>query len=125
MYFSERALEWLKKYLKTRGDKQKALFINYRGRAQEESRLTARSIERIIKKYALKAGVPFFTTPHTLRHSYATDLLSQGVDLRSIQEFLGHKNIMTTQIYTHVTNKRLRDIHRQYHSGKNLKSQGQ
>ena len=125
VYFSERALEWLKKYLKTRGDKQKALFINYRGRAQEESRLTARSIERIIKKYALKAGVPFFTTPHTLRHSYATDLLSQGVDLRSIQEFLGHKNIMTTQIYTHVTNKRLRDIHRQYHSGKNLKSQGQ
>jgi len=122
VYFSERALEWLKKYLKTRGDKQKALFINYRGRAQEESRLTARSIERIIKKYALKAGIPFFTTPHTLRHSYATDLLSQGVDLRSIQEFLGHKNIMTTQIYTHVTNKRLRDIHRQYHSGKNLKS---
>jgi len=120
VYFSERALEWLKKYLKTRGDKEKALFINYRSRSQEEHRLTARSIERIIKKYAIKAGVPFFTTPHTLRHSYATDLLSQGVDLRAIQEFLGHKNIATTQIYTHVTNKRLRDIHREFHSGKNL-----
>lgn len=123
VYFSERALGWLKKYLKTRGDKEKALFVNYRSRSQEEHRLTARSVERIIKKYALRAGVPFFTTPHTLRHSYATDLLSQGVDLRSIQEFLGHKSIATTQIYTHVTNKRLRDIHRQFHSGKNLKLQ--
>ena len=121
VYFSDRTLEWLKKYLKTRGDKQKALFINYRSRSQEENRLTARSIERIIKKYAIKAGVPVFTTPHTLRHSYATDLLSQGVDLRTIQEFLGHKNIVTTQIYTHVTNKRLRDVHRQFHSGNNLK----
>lgn len=120
VYFSERALEWLKKYLKSRGDNQKALFINYRSRSQEENRLTARSMERIIKRYAIKAGVPLFTTPHTLRHSYATDLLEQGVDLRTIQEFLGHKNIVTTQIYTHVTNKRLRDIHRQYHSGKRL-----
>ena len=122
VYFSERALEWLKKYLKARGDKEKALFINYRGPVKEENRLTARSIERIIKRYAIQAGIPLFTTPHTLRHSYATDLLTQGVDLRTIQEFLGHKNIVTTQIYTHVTNKRLRDIHRQFHSGKNLKS---
>ena len=121
VYFSERTLGWLKKYLKARGDKQKALFINYRSRSQEENRLTARSIERIIKKYAVIAGVPLFTTPHTLRHSYATDLLSQGVDLRTIQEFLGHKNIVTTQIYTHVTNKQLRDVHRKFHSGKNLK----
>ena len=121
VYFSERALEWLKRYLKTRGDKSKALFINYRGRTKDENRLTTRSMERIIKKYAIKAGIPLFTTPHTLRHSYATDLLEQGVDLRTIQEFLGHKNIVTTQIYTHVTNKRLRDIHRQFHSGKNLK----
>ncbi len=121
VYFSERALDWLKKYLKTRGDKHKALFINYRGRAKNENRLTARSIERIVKRYAIQAGVPFFTSPHTIRHSYATDLLEQGVDLRAIQEFLGHKNIVTTQIYTHVTNKRLRDIHRQFHSGKNIK----
>ncbi len=121
VYFSERALEWLKKYLQTHKDRQKALFINFRGRTQDENRLTSRSIERMIKKYSIKAGIPLFTTPHTLRHSYATDLLEQGVDLRTIQEFLGHKNIVTTQIYTHVTNKRLRDIHRQYHSGKNLK----
>ncbi|MDA1337637.1 MAG: tyrosine-type recombinase/integrase [bacterium] len=121
VYFSARALEWLKKYLKTRGDKETALFLNYRGPAQQENRLTPRSIERIIKKYSVKAGIPLFTTPHTLRHSYATDLLEKGVDLRAIQEFLGHKNIVTTQIYTHVTNKRLRDIHRQFHSGGDLK----
>jgi len=75
----------------------------------------------LVKNYAIKAGVPLFTTPHTLRHSMATDLLTQGADLRAIQEFLGHQSIMTTQIYTHVTNKRLRDIHRQFHSGRRLK----
>lgn len=122
VYFSGRALEWIKKYLESRTDEDKPLFIHFRARTGAESRLTPRSIERIVKKYAISAGVPVFTTPHTLRHSYATDLLTQGVDLRSIQEFLGHKNIVTTQIYTHVTNKRLRDIHRQFHSGKNLKS---
>jgi len=121
VYFSERALSWLKKYLDTRKDKGKALFVNYRTRKDVEGRLTARSIERIVKKYAILAGVPIFTTPHTLRHSMATDLLNQGVDLRIIQEFLGHRSITSTQIYTHVTNKRLRDIHRQFHSGKNLK----
>jgi len=121
VYFSERALSWLKRYLDSRKDKEKALFVNYRVRKDAGSRLTARSIERIVKSYAVKAGVPIFTTPHTLRHSYATDLLNQGVDLRTIQEFLGHKSILTTQIYTHVTNKRLRDIHRKFHSGKYLK----
>ncbi len=121
VYFSERALSWIKKYLETRRDKEKALFIHYRAREDAEDRLTSRSIERIVKKYAVLAGVPIFTTPHTLRHSMATDLLTQGVDLRAIQEFLGHRNIVTTQIYTHVTNKRLRDIHHQFHSGKNLK----
>lgn len=121
VYFSERALSWVKRYLETRDDKEKPLFIHYRSRDDAEPRLTARSIERIVKKYAILAGVPIFTTPHTLRHSMATDLLTQGVDLRTIQEFLGHRSILTTQIYTHVTNKRLRDIHRQFHSGKNLK----
>jgi len=116
VYFSERALNWLKKYMTTRNDKEKPLFIHYRARADAEKRLTPRSIERIVKKYCILAGVPLFTTPHTLRHSYATDLLTQGVDLRTIQEFLGHKNIVTTQIYTHVTNKRFRDIHRKFHS---------
>ena len=121
VYFSERALSWLKKYLETRKDKEKALFINYRSKKGAERRLTRRSVERIVKKHTILAGVPIFTTPHTLRHSYATDLLSQGVDLRTIQEFLGHRSITSTQIYTHVTSKRLREVHRKYHSGKNLK----
>lgn len=121
VYFSERALSWLKKYLETQTDKAKALFVHYRARRDVENRLTARSIERIVKKYAILAGIPVSTTPHTIRHSFATDLLTRGVDLRTIQEFLGHKNIVTTQVYTHVTSKRLRDIHRKYHGGKKLK----
>lgn len=122
VYFSERALIWIKKYVSLRNSKEKALFINFRDKDGTGTGLTTRSLERIVKKYAILAGVPIFTTPHTLRHSYATDLLTQGVDLRTIQEFLGHKNIVTTQIYTHVTNKRLRDVHRQFHSGKNMKN---
>lgn len=122
VYFSERALSWIKKYLDTRDDDHKALFINYRSRKDSDKRLTVRSIERIVKHYSTLANVPFFTTPHTLRHSMATDLLNQGVDLRIIQEFLGHKNISTTQVYTHVTNKKLKDVHRKYHSGKDLKN---
>lgn len=122
IYFSERATLWLKKYLATRDDdKEKALFIHYFAKKGSANRLTPRSIERIVKKYTIQAGVPIFTSPHTIRHSTATDLLNQGVDLRIIQEFLGHRSITSTQIYTHVTNKRLRDIHRQFHSGKNLK----
>jgi site-specific recombinase XerD len=121
VYFSERALEYIRKYLEIRNGiknmNSKALFINFRDKNEDaDARLTSRSIERMVKKYALLSGVPVFTTPHTLRHSYATDLMNQGVDLRSIQEFLGHSNIATTQIYTHVTNKRLRDIHHQFHS---------
>jgi site-specific recombinase XerD len=121
VYFSERALTWIKKYLESRRDKEKALFIHYRAKHDSDTRLTSRSIQRLVKKHAILSGIPVFTTPHTLRHSMATDLLTQGVDLRTIQEFLGHKNIVTTQIYTHVTSKRLRDIHRKFHSGKRLK----
>ena len=121
VYFSERALFWLNKYLETRKDNDNALFINYRAKNESPLRLTPRSIEKSIKKYALVAGLPLNTTPHVMRHSFATDLLSQGVDLRTIQEFLGHRSITSTQIYTHVTNKRLRDIHREFHGGRKLK----
>lgn len=126
IYFSERAVKWLKEYLKTRSDTDKALFINYKpGKNNIESptprRLTSRSVERILEKYSKISSLPIMATPHTLRHSYATDLLNQGVDIRIVQEFLGHQNIATTQIYTHITSKRLRDIHRKFHSGKNLK----
>lgn len=125
VYFSNRSLEWIKKYMKIRDrhcpKEEKALFVNFHTPGGTDRRLTPRSIERMVKTCAIKAGVPMFTTPHTLRHSMATDLLTQGVDLRTIQEFLGHQNIVTTQIYTHVTNKHLRDIHRQFHSGRRLK----
>jgi len=124
VYFSERSIVWLKKYLETRNDKEKALFINYRSRKTSSRRLTPRSIEKTIKKYALLAGLPITTTPHVLRHSFATDLLTQGVDLRAVQEFLGHRSITATQIYTHVTSKRLREIHKKFHGGGNLKSHG-
>jgi len=124
VYFSSRAVEALRNYLDKRTDIDNALFINYKPGIEKTSlprRLTNRAIEDIVKKYVKIAGLPVMATPHTLRHSFATDLLSNGVDLRIVQEFLGHRNIATTQIYTHVTNKQLRDIHRQAHGGKNLK----
>ena len=119
IYFSKSAVEWLRRYLSSRDldkdDKEKALFINYSGKKNAPRRLTPRAIEKNLKKYIIIAGLPVTTTPHVLRHSFATDLLVQGVDLRTVQEFLGHKNILATQIYTHVTNKRLRDIHKKFH----------
>lgn len=124
IFFSERAVRWLKKYLETRNDNDKALFINYKRRKYSNHspiRLTVRSIERMVEKYSKLAGLPIRVTPHVLRHTLATDLLSQGADLRTVQEILGHQSVATTQIYTHVTNKRLRDIHRKFHSGKKLK----
>ncbi len=120
VYLSERAIQWLKKYLEARTDKEKALFINYRGKIPS-TRLNIRSMERIVKKYALLAGLSLTTVCHTIRHSFATDLLRKGVDLRVIQEFLGHKNIATTQIYTHVTRPQLRETHRKFHGFKNVR----
>lgn len=117
VFFSERCLSHLGKYLEKRTDMEPALFVNLK---KNPARLTIRSIQRIVKQYAIQTGIPLLATPHTLRHTYATDLLNQGVDLRLIQEFLGHKNIATTQVYTHVTNKKLREIHRQFHSGGKL-----
>lgn len=125
IYFSERAIDWIRKYLKTRQDVDEALFINYKPGIEKTNlprRLTTKSIEDIVKKYVKIAGLPIMATPHTLRHSFATDLLAEGVDLRLVQEFLGHRNIATTQIYTHVTNKQLKDIHKRSHSGKRLKN---
>ncbi len=124
VYFSKRSIKWLRNYLNKRTDVDEALFINYRPgkkRDNESRRLTVRSVEDIVKKYVKIAGLPVMATPHTLRHSFATDLLAQGVDLRLVQEFLGHQNIATTQIYTHVTNKQLKDIHRKKHGGAKLK----
>lgn len=123
VYFSERSIRALEKYFKARKDIDEALFINYRpgsSRSNKSRRLTVKSIETIVKKYVIMAGLPLMTTPHTLRHSFATDLLNQGVDLRTVQEFLGHSNIATTQIYTHVTNKQLRDIHRRVHDRRKI-----
>jgi len=125
VYFSSRATGWIAKYLAGRHDDDEALFINYKPGAEkkdETRRLTTKSIEDIVKKYIKQAGLPVMATPHTLRHSYATDLLGQGVDLRLVQEFLGHRNIATTQIYTHVTNKQLKDVHKKFHSGQNMKN---
>jgi site-specific recombinase XerD len=125
VYFSARAVEWLKKYLESRNDIDEALFINYKPGIEKTGlarRLTTKSIEDIVKKYVKISGLPIMATPHTLRHSYATDLLSEGVDLRLVQEFLGHRNIATTQIYTHVTNKQLKDVHKKFHGGRKLKN---
>jgi len=98
-------------------------FISYSKNAVtgENRRLSVRSIENIVKKYIKIAGLPVMMSPHSLRHSYATDLLANGVDLRLVQEFLGHRNIATTQVYTHVTNKQLRDVHQKFHGGNRIK----
>lgn len=117
VYFSPRSVSWLLRYMQRRTDHDPAMFISYtRAKHRGDRRLGVRSIEVLVKSYARRANIDLRITPHTLRHSYATDLLSQGVDLRTIQEFLGHRNILTTQIYTHVTNKKLRDVHRRHHS---------
>ncbi len=122
VFLSDRATLWISKYLAERVDVYKPLFIRYSGgndptTLDEKMRLTPRSVQRMVEKYVKKARLPVAATPHVLRHSFATDLLMNGADLRSVQELLGHKNVATTQIYTHVTNKQLKDVHKAFHSG--------
>lgn len=122
VFVSDRAADWIKRYLHARKDNFRPLFVRYSGKEISENhgekmRLTVRSIERIVKKYVKRARLPVDATVHTLRHSFATDLLTNGADIRSVQEMLGHKNISTTQIYTHITNKQLREVHQAFHSG--------
>jgi site-specific recombinase XerD len=121
VYLSPAAIASLTRYLSLRKDNFKPLFLRYSGKKMDSNdpdgeslRLTVRSVQRMVKRYALNAGLAVDATPHTLRHSFATTLLSQGADLRSVQELLGHSNLSTTQIYTHVTNKRLKEVHAEF-----------
>lgn len=121
VFLSDPSVEALKAYLESRTDHLSPLFIRNPDKAAnvmppgEEFRLSRISIYNIVKKYALAAGIVSDPSPHTLRHSFATDLLRAGADLRSVQELLGHKDLSTTQIYTHVTNPQLKEVHKKYH----------
>jgi site-specific recombinase XerD len=117
VFLSPAAKDAIRKYLDKRGDIDDALFaqMGKNSKNAKDLRLTPRSVERIIKRYAVKAGITRKVTPHVIRHSFATDLLENGADLRSVQALLGHQNIATTQVYTHVTDKHLREVHHRFH----------
>lgn len=129
VFLDSNAKESLKKYLATRTDKSDFLFISYGhtnkseiiDHKSETSGITPRSVQRMIIKYAKKAGITKKVTPHVLRHSFATDLLMNGADLRSVQTLLGHSSVTTTQIYTHVTDKHLNEVHQAFHGLRNEK----
>lgn len=120
VFISPQAKDAIRAYLKVRKDMEEALFVNIpqvgKDSKRTPTRLTPRSIERMIKIYAAKAGITKKVTPHVMRHSFATDLLSNGADIRSVQALLGHASINTTQIYTHVTDAHLREVHKKFHS---------
>ncbi|MCH7529545.1 tyrosine-type recombinase/integrase [Patescibacteria group bacterium] len=120
VFLSSDAKDILKKYMEKRTDMDDSLFIQLsRGVSSKDSlRLTPRSVERIVKYYAIKAGISKKVTPHVIRHSFATDLLQNGADIRSVQALLGHANISTTQVYTHVTDIHLKNIHKEFHGKK-------
>jgi len=117
VFVSDEAKDAVDKYLKKRKDMDDALFVKVdkEKSKKEKEGLTRRSIERIVKHYAIKAGISKKVTPHIIRHCFATDLLSNGADIRSVQMMLGHANIATTQVYTHITDKQLKDIHKKFH----------
>ena len=120
IFISPEAANWITQYLNMRKDNAKPLFIRYTGKKEADLsgnflRLTVRSVQRLVARYALLAGITKHVSPHTLRHSFATDLLMNGADLRSVQAMLGHSNIATTQIYTHVTDPHLKAVHEKFH----------
>ncbi len=123
IFISEEASDWITKYLEKRTDSSPPLFARVGGVKRIDQtgnfmRLTPRSVQRLVANYALKAGITKHVSPHTLRHSYATDLLMNGADLRSVQAMLGHSNISTTQIYTHITDPHLKSVHEKFHRKK-------
>jgi site-specific recombinase XerD len=121
VFISQTAADWVDQYIALRHDSLAPLFISYSRNVEANTsgdfrRLTARSIQRMVSKYARLAGITKHVSPHTMRHSFATDLLMNGADLRSVQSMLGHSNISTTQIYTHVTDAHLKEVYEKFHS---------
>lgn len=117
VFLSDRAKKAIKNYLEKRTDAEEVMFVSLtKNSSKVIGRITPRTVQRLINYYAKKAGITGRVTPHSLRHSFATDLLINGADLRSVQELLGHSNISTTQVYTHLTNKELKEIHKAFHA---------
>lgn len=121
VFLSDSAVKAIKNYLEERTDAEEALFISLTKNGQAIGRITTRAVQRLVDYYAKKAGIAGRVHPHMLRHQFATDLLINGADLRSVQEMLGHSNISTTQIYTHLTNQELRQVHQAFHARRRSK----
>lgn len=119
VFLANQARHWLHEYLKHRDDGSPYMFVRHdraKSGSEDTGPITSRSIERLVHRYSIEAGIPKKVSPHTLRHSFATDLLMNGADIRSVQSMLGHSSITTTQIYTHVTNQQLKEVHQAFHA---------